>query len=68
MNILSSKLDYRGNIISQVLYLWIGKILQKGFRSALKQDDLLPCPREQSSEYLFAKFEKYWQIELAKIE
>ena len=68
MNILPSKQDYRGNILSQLLYFWIEKLFKKGFKSTLKQGDLLPCPKEQCSEYLYDNFEEYWQFELAKRE
>ena len=30
----------------------------------MRQGDLFPCPKEQSSEYLYERFETYWQIEL----
>ena len=58
-----NRVDYRGNIISQITYLWIGKLFEKGFKTTLKQKDLFPCPREQSSR-LSEKFETYWQMEL----
>ena len=66
MNFHQSKLDYRGNLISQIIYFWIEKLFLKGFKTTLTEDDLFPCPREQCSKYLFHKFEKYWEIELAK--
>ena len=65
MNILPSGYDYRGNIFSQVSFFWIDKLLWKGLKRTLKQDDLYPCPREQCSEYLYDKFEKNWQKELS---
>ena len=65
MNILPSGYDYRGNIFSQLSFFWMDKLMWKGLRRTLKQDDLYPCPREQCSKYLFDKFEKNWQMELS---
>ena len=65
MNILPSGYDYRGNIFSQISFFWMDKLMWKGLRRTLKQDDLYPCPREQCSKYLFDKFEKNWQMELS---
>lgn len=66
MNLLLSEYDYRGNIFSQISFFWIEKLLWKGFRTTLDEKDLYPCPREQDSRNLVAKFERYWQIELSK--
>ena len=66
MNINPNKYDYRGNLISQFTFFWIEKLFLKGLKTTLKQEDLFPCPREQSSEYLNKKFERYWQMELEK--
>lgn len=66
MNLLPSEYDYRGNIFSQISFFWIEKLLWKGFRTTLDEKDLYPCPREQDSRSLVAKFERYWQVELSK--
>ena len=66
MQINPNRYDYRGNIISQITFFWIEKLFLKGFRTSVKQEDLFPCPREQTSEYLNGKFERYWQMELGK--
>ena len=65
MNILPNGYDYRGNLFSQISFFWIDKLIWKGLRKALKQEDLYPCPREQCSEYLYDKFEKNWKMELS---
>ena len=60
------KSDYRGNLISQSFFLWLDKLLLKGFRNTLTQIDLPPCPKEQCSKMLFDRFDKHWQAELKK--
>ena len=65
MIISPSGYDYRGNILSQISFFWMEKLMWKGLRKTLKQDDLYPCPREQCSEYLYDKFEKNWKMELS---
>ena len=68
MNIHPNSFDYRGNWISQAIYYWLEEFFYKGLRKKLTDEDLFPCPKEQSSKLLFGKFEKYWNIELAKKE
>ena len=66
MNISPRRYDFRGNLVSQTFLIWTEKLFLNGYRNTLNQDDLFPCPSEQSSEYLFAKFDRYWKFELEK--
>ena len=60
------KTDYRGNIISQIFFFWLERLLFKGFKNTLTQSDLNSCPKEQCSKELFEKFNKHWLVELKK--
>ena len=60
------KTDYRGNIISQIFFFWLERLLFKGFKNTLTQSDLNSCPKEQRSKELFEKFNKHWLVELKK--
>ena len=55
--------DFRGNIVSQVFYLWLNKLFYKGLWRKISKKDLNPCPKEHLSKELFEKFNKYWQFE-----
>ena len=58
--------DYRGNVFAQLLFLWLDKLLFKGFKTSITTKDLQPCPIEQCSENVYQKFAMYWQIESQK--
>ena len=66
MNLSRSKDDFRGNLLSQILFLWLEALFVRGFRKKLTQKDLPPCPQEQVSRLLFEQFDKHWQIEILK--
>ena len=66
MNVYPNKNDFRGNIFSQLLFLWLDKFFLRGFNQKIAHEDLYPCPREQCSEVLYERFNKFWQMELKK--
>ena len=66
MNFNARKQDYRGNLLSQILFTWLESFFWNGFRKELKQNDLNPCPSEQKSEQLYESFNKHWKNEVKK--
>ena len=66
MNFSPNKIDFRGNFISKIFFLWLETLFFKGFRKKITQHDLLPCPQEQNSRLLFDDFDRHWQAELHK--
>ena len=67
MNISQNKRDFRGNIFSQITFLWLEKLFFKGYRRKLKESDLHPCPMEHRSKELYGLFVEHWEVELKKI-
>jgi hypothetical protein len=53
----------KASILSRLTFSYLLPLLQKGYASELKQEDLFPVPTAQSTETVASDFELAWEME-----
>ena len=55
--------DFRGNIISQLLLLWLEPFIFRGYLRRVRFQDVPNLPTEFQGEVLKEKLQKYWKVQ-----
>lgn len=55
------------NVFSRISFSWMDKLMAKGYSNFLTEDDLPPLPHEIKSGVTSSGFNKYWNLQKARV-